>query len=51
MDYLGWQVHFKCLSVSSSPEGIEIAMEESDSHYHFNIQFQDSRAIGVSIDS
>jgi hypothetical protein len=50
-EYSNWKVHFKCISISTLENEINITMEEKDSFYHFNIQFKDNKAIDVSIDS
>src|SRR5688572_19633669 len=49
-EYLNWKTHFKCISISSLENEINVTMEEKDSFYHFNIQFKDNEAVDVSID-
>ena len=50
-EYSNWRNHFRCISISTSGNEIEITFEENDSLYHFNVSFLNNKQTGVSIDS
>lgn len=51
MEYVNWQTHFKCISITTAADGINVTMEQMNSFYHFNVFFEGNKAIDVSIDS
>jgi hypothetical protein len=49
--YSEWSEHFRCVSISTTNNELEICFEEFESSYHFNVHFVEDKAVDVSIDS
>lgn len=49
--YLNWKTHFNCVAISATTPNITITMEEKETYYNFNIQFEGNKATDITIDS
>ena len=49
--YSTWADCFDCISISTINNEVKITFEEKETQYHFNVIFEDRKAVGVSIDS
>lgn len=50
-DFVNWEAHFRCVSISSAAGDINISMEEDETYDTFNIRFIGTKATDVNIDS